>query len=163
MILRACILGVLIMAAEVLQGILRVRFLNRRVGDRRARQIGVFTGSAIILVITWFCLPWVGAAGTPELLAVGVLWLLLMLGLDVGFGRLVFRASWDRIVAEFDLRRGGLLGLGMLLLLTAPLLIAKVRGLPRTSSPAGNAFRFQGTADHPKIGNFTTLPAFRRV
>ena len=43
----------LIAAAEVLHGVLRVSLLNRRVGDHRARQIGVFTGSAIILIISW--------------------------------------------------------------------------------------------------------------
>ena len=47
----------LLAAAEVLQGIVRVRLLNRRVGDHRARQIAVFTGSEIILAIAWFSAP----------------------------------------------------------------------------------------------------------
>lgn len=81
-------LCVLIALAETLQGNLRLRCINRLVGDRRARQIGVFTGSAIILGIAWACLPWIGA--------------------------------------RFDLRREGLLGLGMLF---APLLAAMLRGL----------------------------------
>jgi hypothetical protein len=109
---------------------LRVRFLNRRVGDRRARQIGVLTGSAIILAIAWFAVPWMGASGVIQLLSVGFLWLVLMLAFDIAFGRLVFRASWERILADFDLRRGGWLGVGMLVLLTAPLLLAKLGGVP---------------------------------
>ena len=59
---RAFLIWCIIAAAEVTQGILRVRFLNRRVGDHRARQIAVFTGSGIILVIAWFTVPLHGAA-----------------------------------------------------------------------------------------------------
>jgi hypothetical protein len=52
--LRAFLIWLLIAVAEVLHGVLRVCLLNRRVGDHRARQIAVFTGSGIILVIIWF-------------------------------------------------------------------------------------------------------------
>ncbi|HEX5399630.1 MAG TPA: hypothetical protein VFY06_11345 [Verrucomicrobiae bacterium] len=128
MIFRAVIIWLLIAVAEVLNGIVRVRFLNRRVGDRRARQIGVFSGSALILAIAWCAGPWIGARGVDELLGVGALWLVLMLAFDVAFGRLVFRSTWRRIAADFDVRKGGLLGVGMLILLLAPLLVAKLRG-----------------------------------
>lgn len=119
----------MIAGAEVLHGILRVRLLNRRVGDHRARQIGVFTGSGVILVITWLSVPWLGVSTDEEMLAVGLLWLILMLAFEIAFGRLVFRASWQRIAADFDFRKGGLLSIGMLVLLFAPLLTAKMRGL----------------------------------
>ena len=126
---RACLIWLIIATAEVLHGIIRVRLLNRRVGDHRARQIGVFTGSGIILVIAWFSVPWLGASSAAQLLGAGFLWLTLMLALEVVFGRLVFRASWQRLAAEFDFRKGGLLSIGMAVLLFAPLLAAKLRGL----------------------------------
>jgi hypothetical protein len=129
MIWRAFLIWLLIALAEVLNGIVRVRLLNRRVGDRRARQIGVLTGSALILVITWLTLPWLKAGTMQELLSVGLFWLMLMLAFDIGFGRWVFRATWGRIFAEFDVRRGGFLGFGMLVVLLAPLVVAKLRGV----------------------------------
>ena len=128
-LLRAFSVWLLIAAAEVMHGILRVQLLNRRVGDHRARQIGVFTGSGIILAIAWFTVPWLGASTTGQFLGVGFLWLALMLAFEVAFGRLVFRASWQRIAADFDFRKGGLLSIGMTMLLIAPLLMAKLRGL----------------------------------
>jgi hypothetical protein len=129
MLLKAFIVWVVIAAAEVGNGIMRVSLLNRRVGDRRARQIGVFTGSAIILAIAWLSAPWVGASSQGQCFAVGGLWLGLMLAFDIVFGRLVFRASWKKIAADFDLRKGGLLGIGMTILFLAPWLAAKLRGL----------------------------------
>jgi hypothetical protein len=129
MLHKAFLVWILIAAAEVLQGILRVRFLNRRVGDHRARQIGVFTGSAFLLVIAWVLAPWIGASSVRQSLGIGFMWLVLMLAFEVGFGRLVFRASWQGIASDFDFRKGGLLSIGMAALFFAPLLAAKLRGL----------------------------------
>jgi len=127
MLFKALLVWCLIAAAEVAQGILRVRLLNRRVGDHRARQIGVFTGSAIIVVIAWLTVPWIYPTTTGQQLGVGLLWLALMLAFEVAFGRLVFRVSWERIAAEFDFRKGGLLVIGMAVLLFAPLVAAKLQ------------------------------------
>ena len=126
---KALLIWSLIVAAEVLHGILRVRFLNRTVGDHRARQIGVFTGSGIILVIAWFSVPWLDASTSGQLLGIGFLWLALMIAFEIAFGRLVFRVSWQRLAADFDFRKGGLLSIGMTVSLVAPLLAAKLRGL----------------------------------
>jgi hypothetical protein len=57
---------------------------------------------------------------TGQRLGVGFLWLVLMLAFEVAFGRLVFRASWQRLAADFDFRKGGLLAIGMTVLLVAP-------------------------------------------
>ena len=46
---RAVIIWLFIALAETLQGLLRVRFLNRRIGDRHARQVGVLTGAMLSL------------------------------------------------------------------------------------------------------------------
>jgi len=129
MILRAFIVWLVIAAAEAFQDSLRVRFLNRRAGDRRARQIGVFCGSGLLLAIAWLGVPWIGADTELRLLGIGLLWLALMLTFHLAFGRLVLHASWDRIISDFDLRRGGLLGIGMLILCVTPLLVAKLKGL----------------------------------
>lgn len=51
MLFRALIVCLVIAMAETIHGILRVRLLNRRVGDHRARQISVGTASLIILAI----------------------------------------------------------------------------------------------------------------
>ncbi len=128
-LLKAALIWLLIAGAEILHGILRVRLLNRRVGDHHARQIGVLSGSGIIVIIAWFSVPWLGTSTTQELVTVGFQWLILMLGFEITFGRLVSRASWQRIAADFNFRKGGLLSIGMLVLLFAPLIVGKLRGL----------------------------------
>jgi hypothetical protein len=60
---------------------------------------------------------------------VGLVWLLFLLAFEVTVGRFLMRASWKRIASDFDLRRGGLLGIGMAVLLVAPYLAARLRGM----------------------------------
>ena len=129
MIIKALVIWMLIAVAEVLHGVLRVSLLNRRVGDHRARQIGVFTGSAIILIISLLTVPWLGASTNGQLFGIGFLWLMLMLAFEIAFGRLVFRASWQRLASDFDFRKGGVLSIGMLILFAAPFLATKLHGL----------------------------------
>lgn len=129
MYLKAILVWLLIALAETLHGMLRIRFLNRPLGDRRARQVAVVSGSLLILTIGWLTVPWLGLRSVADSLGVGALWLGLMLAFDVLFGRLVFRASWSRIAADFDPRRGGFLGFGMTVLFFTPWLIARSRGL----------------------------------
>jgi hypothetical protein len=119
----------LIAMVETLHGIVRVRFLNRRLGDRRARQVGVFTGSLLILALAWLTSPWVGAGTGAECLAVGSLWLALMLAFDLGLGRFYFGFPWKRLAADFNPRQGGFLGFGMLVLLLSPWIAARLRGI----------------------------------
>lgn len=126
--LKAFAVFLLIALLETVHGILRVRFLNRLLGDHRARQFGVFTGSALILTVAWVTVPWLALADTTTALKVGGAWLAGMLAFEIGVGRVFFRASWARIGAEFDVRRGGLLGFGMLVLALAPWLVGHVRG-----------------------------------
>ncbi len=129
MILRAVLIWLVIGGGEVLFGALRIRFLNRRTGDHRARQIGVAVGSLYILLVAWAAIPWIGVRRFGDGLVVGLLWLGLMLALDLGFGRWVFHLPWSRLAADFDLRRGRLLGLGMLVLAAAPVLAARWHGM----------------------------------
>lgn len=129
MLLKAALIWVGIALAETLNGIFRMKVLNRPLGDRGARRVGVFTGSMMILLIGWVTVPWIGPSSIPDSLAVGACWLLLMLGFDIAFGRLVFRVSWKRIASDFDLTKGNLLTLGMLVLLLTPLVVGKLRAL----------------------------------
>ena len=126
---RALLVFALIAVVETVHGILRVRLLNRRLGDRRARQVGVLTGSGLILLVAVATAPWLAVRSAAEAMAVGAAWMGLMLGFEIGLGRLAFGVPWSRIAADFDPRRGGWLGLGFLVLGAAPWLAAVWRGV----------------------------------
>jgi hypothetical protein len=126
--LRAVGLWFLLMAAETLQGLWRVKVLALWIGDEFARDVAVFTGSLIILLITFACIGWIAARDAKTLLLVGSTWVVLTIGYEFALGRIAFNRSWSEIASDFDLFEGRLLPLGLLFLLFAPLLAAWLRG-----------------------------------
>lgn len=128
-VLRALVVWLIIVLAEIVHGIVRGILLVPRVGEFRSSQIGVFTGSVIILAIAVAFARWINEKRTPQLLGVGLLWLVLMLGFETAFGRCVLGASWERIGSAYNLMNGGLLPIGMAVLTVAPVVAAKIRGL----------------------------------
>lgn len=123
---RALIAWLLIIVAESLHGTLRQLLLAPLIGDFRARQVSVFTGSVFILLIAYALIGWIGARRTSHLLAIGVGWLLLTVLFEFTLGRLL-GMDWQRLLADYDLRRGGLMSFGMLVLLLSPLATARLR------------------------------------
>lgn len=126
-IIRALIAWLLIFVLEVLHGTARTLWLVPLVGDLPARQIGVAIGSLLILLVAVLTVRWIGARSVPQSLAVGALWLVLMLVAEVVLGRLVFGYPWSRIAEDFDPSKGGFLGFGMLVLVAAPWLAGRWR------------------------------------
>ena len=125
--LRAVGLWFLLMAAETLQGLWRVKVLAIWIGDEFARDVGVFTGSLIILLIAFACIDWIPARDAGTLLRVGSTWVVLTIGYELALGRFAFDRPWNEIASDFDLFHGRMLPLGLIFLLFAPLLAAWLR------------------------------------
>ena len=124
---RAIAVWLVLIATEIIHGIVRSILLTPRVGDMRARQIGVFTGSLVNLGIAHFFIRWIGARTTRALGGIGVVWVVLTVVFEVAFGRLVMRSTWERLRSDYDLAHGGLLPLGLVALAGSPLVAARLR------------------------------------
>lgn len=129
MILRSLVVFVFIALFETIQGILRAKLLVPRVGDHRSRQIGVLTGSIIILLITNFTIDWIKPETSTDALIVGTFWFVAMLIFEFTLGHFVFRFPWRWLINEFNFLKGRFLLFGMLLLLFAPYIIINLRRL----------------------------------
>jgi hypothetical protein len=125
------VLGVwlVMIVAETVHGVLRQMLLVPLVGDLRARQIGVVLGSAIILAVAWWLARWIGARTLRSQLAVGVVWVMLTVAFELVLGMLL-GLSRERMLADYDLRAGGLMPFGLLFLALSPVLAARLRGRP---------------------------------
>jgi hypothetical protein len=125
---RALVLWFLLMSAEFVHGLWRVKVLALWLGDFPARQVCVFTGSLLILLITYVCIPWIPATKTRTLLGVGFGWLALTLAFELGFGRFGLHRSWEEIGSDFDVLHGGMFPIGLAVLTLSPLIAARWRG-----------------------------------
>ncbi len=124
---RALGAWIILMAVEFIHGALRTIFLAPRVGDFPARQIGVFTGSLLIVAVACLTVRWIGAVGSGSLIRIGSLWLLLTVAFELGFGHYVFGRSWGRLASDYNVLEGGLLPFGLLVLALSPLIAARLR------------------------------------
>ena len=125
---RAIGIWLTLMAVESSHGVVRRLMLEPQLGDLRARQVSVFSGAALIVLVLWLTLKRLGPQPARRWWAVGLVWFGLTLAFEVGLGRAA-GLSWDRIASDFDPRRGGLLSFGMLVILVAPRWIAERHGL----------------------------------
>ncbi len=125
MLLRSLLVWLAIIALETLHGIARVAWLEPLVGDFRARQLAVFTGSLLILTVAWFGVRWIRPVRTSQALGIGATWVGLTIGFELALGRLVMKLPWERIAEDYDLSRGGLLGLGLVAMFLAPAFAAR--------------------------------------
>jgi hypothetical protein len=129
---------VFIAIAESIHGTLRRLFILPVIGDLRAHQIGVLIGCLIIFSIALACIRWIGARTLLEQLKIGMFWMALMVAFEVSLG-MVFGYSLDRILLDYKILEGRFMILGMVFMLFAPTLAAKVRG--KRSHSANNLAR----------------------
>jgi hypothetical protein len=123
---RGLVVWFVIIFVESLHGVARGLLLEPVLGDFRARQVSVFIGAAIIVAITFVFVRWLKGSRINDFFLVGLLWVLLTIGFEILLGRLVMNLSWERIASDYNLAAGGLMPLGLLVMLIAPVTLAKM-------------------------------------
>jgi hypothetical protein len=125
--LKSIAIWLILILVESLNGTIRMLWLVPSVGELRAHQISFVTGSLLILTIATLFVRWLNLSTFWASIGVGVLWMLLTVGFEVGLGRLVFGYSWAQIAADYNLSQGRLMAIGLVLLVLAPLIANKLR------------------------------------
>lgn len=125
LLLRAFVIWLVFITVESVLGTLRVLFLERRMGAALAQRIGLIIGSAALLIVAYLFI-WIRAEGRAHSLKWECCgWFLPSLS-KWSFGNLRGR-SWKSLLADYDVTRGGLMPVALVLLLFAPLIAVKLR------------------------------------
>ena len=126
-IFRALAVLLVIIFAESVHGTLRQLFLTPLVGDFTARRISFFFAVLLIFLITYLFIRWISAPNVKSLFAIGLMWMILMTLFEFGLGHFVMNYSWEQMLVDYDVSRGGLMGFGLIFMIFAPWLAAKLR------------------------------------
>jgi hypothetical protein len=116
---RAILAWLLIAFAETINGTIRELFITPAIGQQPAHQVGFLIAIVLILFIALLTAPWIKAETFKTQLAVGFLWLVLMLVFEFGLGY-ILGFSWEYLLADYNLARGGLMSYGLAIMLLAP-------------------------------------------
>ena len=103
---------------------------NKTVSVWRAVPDDLLDFKPLIFAVAYFFIRWITARTTLQLLGVGLLWVVLTVLFEIGLGRLVLGLPWERITEDYDVTRGGFMGVGLLFMAAAPWLAAWLRGSP---------------------------------
>jgi hypothetical protein len=128
-------LFVLVASSEMLNGIARTVFLNRRVGVANAKRLSLLSALALCLLLCFSYVPLLRIRTDAGLLLLGVSLSVFMGLFDVAVGRFVVKMQWAAILNDFDVRKGNLLGVGLVTMAFCPLLAMRIAGLLGSGPP----------------------------
>lgn len=134
--LKASGIWLLILTCAFLNGTFREAVLVPELGNPAALVLSGVLLSACILAVSLVLVPRLGMLQVSHCLYLGLLWLLLTLAFEIGFGRLLRHQSWPAILEAYAFRNGNIWPLVLAVTFFAPLVAARLRGCIQ----AGRAF-----------------------
>lgn len=126
---KATALWFAVLALAMANGIAREKLLVPAIGPVAALVASGIILSACVFLVALAAVPWYGRLSAAQWLAVGVVWLALTLVFEFGFGRLVQHKGWTELFEAYTFKGGNIWPLVLLVVLLAPWLAAKLRGV----------------------------------
>jgi hypothetical protein len=120
-------LGILLLAN--LNGAVRELWLIPAMGQIAGRAVSTVALSVLVFLITWLTVGWIRPASTGDALLIGVIWLLLTLAFEFVAGHYVFHKPWAELTVDYNVARGRIWPLVLVVVLFAPLWTARLRRL----------------------------------
>lgn len=122
---RGILVFLFIMALETVHGILRSLFLVPRIGEKLSGLIGWPVAVVIVMVVSTLLIGWTRVTGTAALLRLGVVWAVLTFIFESAVG-LLRGLDAAGIWAAINPFSGGSMLYSMLVMLLAPMLVARI-------------------------------------
>jgi hypothetical protein len=121
---RPLLVWFLFMPIAILNGIIREGTYKHYVGDLVAHQISTVFALLAFITLSYFMFreKFINY-DTKTLLLVGIFWVILTVGFEFGFGHYVDKAPWEKLFADYNILKGRVWGLFLLIILLTPILI----------------------------------------
>jgi hypothetical protein len=119
--------GILVLAS--LNGAIRTSWLIPQLGETAGRVVSTLILGAVVLLVAWLTIGWIRPTTIRQALQIGVLWLVLTLAFEFLAGHYLFRQPWPALLEDYDVTRGRIWLLVLIVVLLGPLWTARIRGL----------------------------------
>ena len=129
MILRALAVWLLLVVLAIANGTFRAAVLIPRVGEHAGHIISTLLLSVLILATAWLTIGWIHPATFYAAILIGFVWLGLTVLFEFGAGHFLFHQPWERLIADYDLTKGRIWVLVLIVTVKAPALAAWARGM----------------------------------
>lgn len=108
----------------ILNGIVRENFYGRMVGELLAHQISTVIASVAFILLAFVLLRnEVIGLSKGRLMVMGLVWVVMTILFEFGFGHYVVGHSWDKLVMDYDLTKGRVWSLFLLSSWLTPMIV----------------------------------------
>jgi hypothetical protein len=129
MLLRAFAIWLILVVLAILNGTIRNYLILPLAGEKAAHIISSVTLSILIIAVAWFSIGWIHPNTVGEAIGLGCFWLVLTVLFEFGAGHYLFKNSWEKLLADYNIFKGRIWVLVLLATLFAPYLAVRIRGL----------------------------------
>jgi hypothetical protein len=119
--MRAIEVWLLLLAAAFANGAFRVALLIPRFGDYAGHIVSTLLLSVLIALLTRLTAGWMRIASARAALLVGAVWVVCTLAFEFLAGHYVFGNAWDTLLADYQIQRGRIWVLVLIVTFFAPL------------------------------------------
>jgi len=126
--LKASIVWFVIAIFAILNGIFRESVLISNVGPNMALPVSGITLSIIVFIVTYLSLPLFGKHHALTYFFIGLQWVFMTLLFEFFFGHYMMEKSWSDILQVFNIMKGNLFIIVLIVSLVSPILVAKIKG-----------------------------------
>jgi hypothetical protein len=119
-LIRAFVVWFAILLLAVVNGALREKILNPRLGEASGHVVSTLILSILVVIVSLLSISWIGPANFRAAVIIGILWLFLTLVFEFLAGHYLFGTSWDKLLADYDLSRGRIWPLVLFTTLVSP-------------------------------------------
>ena len=127
MLVRAGLAWLAILVLAILNGALRQALLIPRLGEQVGHILSTILLSTLVAGAAWILFPWMRPLTARDAWFIGFLWLALTLGFEFLGGHYLFKAPWDRLLADYNVAQGRIWVLVLVTTLLAPVLVQALR------------------------------------
>jgi hypothetical protein len=122
MLVRALAVWLLLLFFAVVNGAFREGVLSPTLGPQAGHVASTILLSAMILLLAWLSIGWIGPRSRRDAVTVGFLWAALVLAFEFLAGRFLFGRSWEYLLADYNVFAGRAWIVVPLLTFAAPLM-----------------------------------------
>jgi len=120
----------LLLVLAIVNAGIREAFYKPKLGDNLGHAISSIIAIGYTLIITYFFVNYIKVSVTKiDLLLIGALWLTLTVVFEFGFGHHVIGHSWRYLLADYNILRGRLWSLVLLVTFVSPLFWGYIIGV----------------------------------
>ena len=129
MILRGIVIWCVLLVIASINGALRQAVLIPRLGETAGRAVSTLLLSAFIALLTWFSISWIAPRSAAQSWAVGAVWVALTLAFEFLAGHFLFHNPWNQLLEDYNVLRGRIWILVLIVTFIAPRICAELRNL----------------------------------